>query len=58
VARAHKRIVGDQVGCGKAQLAATLVAVHDLAAHLKRGTEKAGSLLDLAGEQQAANVAG
>ncbi len=58
VPRTGKILLGYEIRGGKPELAATLVAVGDLAAYLERGAEEVRRLSDLAGEQEAANVAG
>src|SRR6185437_7064565 len=53
-----QRLIWDQVGRGKAELAAALVAVGDLAAELKGGSEQAVGLGLLARQHEPADVAG
>src|ERR1019366_9311685 len=55
---AHERLVRHEVGRGEAQLAAASVSADDLPPHLEGAAEQPVRLGHLAGEDEAANVAG
>ena len=54
----HQRLLGNQVRGREAELATALVAVDHLAAQLEGRAEEVRGLIDLAGQHQAAYVAG